>query len=245
MGILARGHKGFTIIEVMLFLAVSGALAAGVLGGSSVAINNQRYVDAVNSFKALVQEEFINTTQVVNSRVGNPTCLADTGPSKPRGASECVIVGRLMSIDANGQITRSNITGEEPDSAALSGVTNDIAAIGLYRLTIDTSDQSVSEMSWGTSIKRGDANQPVSIIILRAPSGNVLSFVQPKAITLNSDLPTAANIATFANSQSKTICVDTSGWTVAQLQAIVIPAYTSTPSAVEQRQVNDGESECV
>ena len=241
MGILAKGHKGFTIIEVMLFLAVSGALAAGVLGGSSVAINNQRYVDAANSFKAVVQEEFINTTRVANLRDANTnfTCPADpTSEARPRGASDCVIVGRLVSIATSGEMTRSNIIGVEPTVPTTPAPANDIEAIKAYQLTIDMLGQETTEMSWGTSIRRGgEENQAASIIILRAPSGNVLSLVDTQAITSNDGLKDYINSAN--NSQPKTLCVATSGWTVAQMQAVVIPAYASTPSVVEQRQVED------
>ena len=241
MGILAKGHKGFTIIEVMLFLAVSGALAAGVLGGSSVAINNQRYVDAANSFKAVVQEEFINTTRVANLRDAktNFTCPADpTSEARPRGASDCVIVGRLVSIATSGEMTRSNIIGVEPTVPTTPAPANDIEAIKAYQLTIDMLGQETTEMSWGTSIRRGgEENQAASIIILRAPSGNVLSLVDTQAITSNDGLKDYINSAN--NSQPKTLCVATSGWTVAQMQAVVIPAYASTPSVVEQRQVED------
>lgn len=243
MGIRIRGHKGFTIIEVMLFLAVSGALAAGVLGGSSVAINNQRYVDAANSFKAVVQEEFINTTRVVNLRETSDTCPADpTSEVRPPGASDCVIVGRLVSIATSGEMTRSNIIGIEPTAAATPIPANDIEAIKAYGLTIDALGQETTAMSWGTSVRRDrNENQPAAIVILRAPSGNVVSFASTSTITSDSELK--QYIESASNSQPKTLCIATSGWTIAQMQALVIPAYTSTPSAVEQRQVED--SQCV
>ena len=47
--------KGFTIIEVMLFLAVTGALAVAILVGSGVAIGQQRYKDSVNSLQSFIQ----------------------------------------------------------------------------------------------------------------------------------------------------------------------------------------------
>ena len=45
---------GFTIIEVMLFLAVSGVLAAGILATVGGTIGAQRYRDAVDSFMLMV-----------------------------------------------------------------------------------------------------------------------------------------------------------------------------------------------
>ena len=42
----AKTQNGFTIIEVMLFLAITGMLAAAILVGSGVAIGQQRYRDS-------------------------------------------------------------------------------------------------------------------------------------------------------------------------------------------------------
>ncbi|MEP6710564.1 MAG: prepilin-type N-terminal cleavage/methylation domain-containing protein, partial [Candidatus Saccharibacteria bacterium] len=54
-------HPGFTIIEVMLFLAISGALAVGILIGSNVAITSQRYRDSLNSLQSLLQQQYNQT----------------------------------------------------------------------------------------------------------------------------------------------------------------------------------------
>ena len=47
--------RGFTIIEVMLFLAITGLLAVGVLATVGNSINVQRYRDAVVTLQTEVQ----------------------------------------------------------------------------------------------------------------------------------------------------------------------------------------------
>jgi type II secretory pathway pseudopilin PulG len=81
MGIKARTHsdRGFTVIEVMLFLAVTGALAVGILVGAGVSIGQQRYRDSVNSLKSTIQDRYNQTTNVVNSRGGAWVC--DSSPT--------------------------------------------------------------------------------------------------------------------------------------------------------------------
>jgi hypothetical protein len=237
MGI-SRHSAGFTIIEVILFLTVTGVLTMSVFATSTVGINNQRYVDAVNTFKATVQEEFTNTTQVGNTRPKTAKCPLSPATSQPVGASDCVVMGRLMTVDANGNILRSNLVGLRPDVAPTS--VSDIANIQSYTPTIDAVQQTTSTMNWGTVVKSG----AVSIVIFRSPtSGNVLSFVHKGSVIASQhDLELFMNDpAEFTNNTPRIICIDPSGWTVAETQAVIITPYAAGPSGVEQK---TGVAEC-
>lgn len=50
--------KGFTIIEVMIFLAISGLLLLGVLGGTYASIATQRYNDSVRDFAEFLRQTY-------------------------------------------------------------------------------------------------------------------------------------------------------------------------------------------
>ncbi len=238
---MQKNSAGFTIIEVMLFLAVSGALAVGVLATATAGINNQRYTDAVNSFKALVQDEFINTTRVVNTRQDSVVC--GDAESRPVGATECVIMGRLLSVDSEGNITQSNLIGTPPNDDPVLG-SSDIEDIKKYSPHIDSTQQTTDTMKWGTTIQRRAAKQPVSVVVFRAPvSGNILAFVKTGVITSDRELNEGFINSTseFKNDTPKYICIDPSGWTIAQTQVIVIPAYAASPSVIEQRSAQGAE----
>jgi hypothetical protein len=236
MGTLKKS-AGFTIIEVMLFLAVSGALAIGVLATSTVGINNQRYQDAVNSFKAVVQEEFVNTTRVFNDRDASNTSCG--GVEATVGASRCVIMGRLLTVDSSGAITRTNLigqrgTGSEPDL--------DSQVITWYGPKIDTPSRQSDNINWGATPRRLQAPASFSIVILRSPSsGNVVAYTDTTLI--QDDTRLGQFLSTASNSADKLMCIDPSGWTVAQMQGVVITARAAGPGGVEQRTVED--SECV
>ena len=95
--------RGFTIVEVVLFLAVTGLLTIGVLVGSSAAIAQQRYRDSVNSLKGFIQEQYSQTVNVMDGDVNNPACsvsgnslILDSGTLQPRGTSDCLLLGRYL-----------------------------------------------------------------------------------------------------------------------------------------------------
>ena len=245
MGILSKRYTGFTIIEVMLFLAVTGALAAGVLGGSSVAINNQRYVDAVNSFKALVQGEVIATTRVVNESDGAATCIWDeaydaSSSSRPVGTSNCILMGRIIAVKDGQTITAANIIGKSDTDTSYP---SDVASIQAYKPVIDTTGQKTSVLNWDTHIKD---NESFVLYIFRSPqSGNVIIRSQRDISSANFDSYITSghkigDVSSLVSSRQE-VCVDASGWTAAQQQAVVITENASGPTGIEQL---TGQPEC-
>jgi type II secretory pathway pseudopilin PulG len=61
---MIRRTSGFTIIEVVLFLAISGLMAIGLLAGTSMAIQRQQYRDAVQSFAGYLRDEYARVVSV-------------------------------------------------------------------------------------------------------------------------------------------------------------------------------------
>ncbi len=77
-------HDGFTLIEVSLFIAVSGLVLMSVIGMASVAISQQRFNDATQNFA-----EFLRR---VYSEVENPQSIG-SGRSQ-----DYVIYGKLVTF---------------------------------------------------------------------------------------------------------------------------------------------------
>lgn len=74
---------GFTLIEVALFLAVTGALFAGIVIGTQNSISQQRYNDAV--------QNFANFLRNIYAEVENPQSLGD-------GRSDKAIYGKVITF---------------------------------------------------------------------------------------------------------------------------------------------------
>lgn len=114
--------RGFTIIEVMLFLALSGVLLAGILGGLGGNIARQRYNDAVQDIANMMRDQysFVSDTQIAQRNKEDSYCYglvqSDVGSNDAksyfrslnssstdnkiayRGRTNCVIYGAVVSI---------------------------------------------------------------------------------------------------------------------------------------------------
>lgn len=95
-----RNKHGFTIIEVALFLALSGFLMVGIVIGANVSISRQRYNDSVNSFAEYIRGIYADVMNVSNDK--NP----DIG-TEEAGRTKSAIYGKVISFgetDGDGNI---------------------------------------------------------------------------------------------------------------------------------------------
>lgn len=90
---LAESKRGFTIIEVMLVLGVTGLMLIGVIGGTYSSIAAQRYNDSVRSFSEFLRQIF--------GEVISPQSLGE-GNSDAEAVYGKVIVFGLNDTTTNG-----------------------------------------------------------------------------------------------------------------------------------------------
>ena len=247
----ARISSGFTIIETMLFLAVTGLLIMGALIGTGTALANQRYKDAVETFKSVVQTQYAELGSVKNDRSDAWKCGSDAKPvtgSEYRGQSDCLVVGRYMTLNqkdisiytvlANGNV---GATPKPDDIATMKGNYT-------YNVTPDVESRT---MEWGTEISwpsSGDGShspatpRTLGILILRSPdSGQIYTFTS-NAIPASSS---AINSATFTNmmipgdtipgQNGRLVCVQSGGSIFGGDRAVYIQPRASAASAIEVR----------
>jgi type II secretory pathway pseudopilin PulG len=239
---------GFTIIEVMLFLAVSGALAVAILVGSGVAINQQRYRDSVSSLKSFLQEQYSDTTNTTNSRTGDEACsnaVVVTPPSyipapQPRGTTNCLLLGRSIVISNNGtQVTVSNVVGYRTSDTAPLEATDSLELTTNYRLATSPIDQEVKSVDWGARVVKPKTStaQPLAMMIIHSPlSGSIMTFVSQ---TPQPDLNLLAKVG--PNTVATNLCVEPSGgsFTGSQLSVRIDP-YATSQSAIEISSESEG-----
>lgn len=236
-----QAQGGFTIIEVMLFLAVTGMLTVGVLVGSSATLGQQRYRDSVNSLKGFIQEQYSQVNNVVNSNANNPTCSKtgnklklSTGDDQARGTSECVVMGRFLLVEPT-RTTSYNVIGRHNSTEEGESDTE-----ALQRYVYTTASPETKDISWGAMIvkPKTTVGMTAGILMLRSPlSGSIVTYVE--------DIPNIKNVdldeynfdhamIDDANMAQMNLCVDSQGSAgVGRRMAVRINAGASSQSAVE------------
>ena len=115
--------KGFTLVEVSLFLAVTALLFAGIAAGTSTVLSQQQYNDSIQSFY-----EFMRS---IYSQVSNPQ-------SPQKGNSAQLMYGKLVVF---GQKKDLNGTSDAPKSMVYV-----YDVLGDDTITIETKDDTLQKM---------------------------------------------------------------------------------------------------
>jgi hypothetical protein len=235
----SKTETGFTIIEVMLFLAVSGMLAAAILVGAGVSINQQRYRDSVNSLKSYVQQQYSEVTNVTNDRVKSWSCNGvasvketDSSGGEDRGTSDCVILGRFFTVDASGtRLSAANVVGVRKSGA--TDQPSDVSEIATnYAIGISPVIKDDDEVGWGAQIVKTKSTtpMPLSVLIVRSPlSGGILTFTADGDQTTN-----LGSMVTSADMVRRDLCVNAEvGTFVGNRMAVEISAFASNQGAIQ------------
>ena len=80
---------GFTIVEVSLFLALSGFLMVGLIVGANISISRQRYNDSVNNLVDFIRGAYADTLNVAND-------------NEKSGRSKTAVYGKLLTFGEPG-----------------------------------------------------------------------------------------------------------------------------------------------
>lgn len=180
--------QGFTVIELMLFLGVTGALFAALMFGVNSNITQQRYRDSVVSLSTMLQGQYSEVSHTRNERDQTWRCAADgtvvMAPvnGEPRGTTDCVILGRAIEIQNNGTTVKtSSVIGREP---AQEPTTSDIATLLAYHPKVTSFDTQERPLDWGTALYT-TTHQPsmASVLVLRSPSSGLIRvFTSPSPL---------------------------------------------------------------
>lgn len=229
-------NRGFTIIETMLFLAITGLLAVAILVGSGVAIGQQRYRDSVNSLKSNLQQQYSKVSNTVNDRSGDWTCDTNGGTSQgpigdARGTSDCVLMGRIVAIQNGTVVTASSVVGYRLAGAAVGA--DDLAEIKTYNMTPSNIDQDSIDVSWQSVIVKPHTALPYSglMLIVRSPlSGAIKTFIADGVVVP----PNLSALVTPADqSAGRMLCVAAPAGTFVGTQiGVKINSFASSQGAI-------------
>lgn len=216
-------QQGFTIIEVILFLAISGSLAALLLVGMGTAIQQQQYRESVQSFASFLRSQYSRVINVENSRPDSAVCpIPGVESGSSIGQSECVVIGRYIRSD-NGE-------GSSYLAYPVYGYKNPATSDWIYALGDSDSEYSVQ---W--EAKSRYSHQPVgstniSILMYRHPDMGNLA-IRTDSSSHASDINTFF-VDNVSFGERKEICVYSEGWLSGQSRSIELGVRSGSSDAV-------------
>lgn len=195
--------RGYTLLEVGLFLAISGGLTLVALVALGPRLNNVRFSSNMRGLKDSVTKHLSAGELGESSALENSTCSAsgnsiavsNTSSSAVGSRANCVLAGEVATFTNSGVLYRSVVALTEPAPCSPAPVDADsldfIKQCNYARIV--TQGQTQFEYPGGLAIVPSSAGRSVGFV--RSPNGNVesrFSFtggdsgaVQLKDATLN------------------------------------------------------------
>jgi len=207
---------GYTIVEVMLFLAISALLLTIVFLGTGNSLYATRFSDSARSLQSFLQKQYDDIQNGFNDRSNQESCSAGiVNPSPPTGqqggASDCLLLGKLITLKPGTSVLHVyDIVGTEPASPNYNE--SDAALIHDYQPTIVTNtDVSTFSIPWQAAVsgskRSADSTAVDAIALIESPrSSNILTYVykEPAGSYNLTSLVDPGNIADTNNFNSTT-----------------------------------------
>lgn len=249
MGSASR-QRGFTVIEVTLFLGITGLLFLIALLGTGNTIRSVRFTDSGRSLTAYVQRQYDDIINGLNTRQGTERCaggIVDTNISQLPGTSDCLLMGKLLVFHiGTPDITTYNVVGSEP--ANIDYTQTDTQLISAFQPKVVTNSGTATyAIPWQANIsgtKRLSDSQAVNgLLLIRSPkSSRIVSY------TYKPGTPVASDLTTIVGSMANT--GQTSNFCIKNADNLGLPAKLVVNDAPTQQAVqivfdaDNGGNEC-
>lgn len=190
-----RRETGYTIIEIILFVAISGLLILGVLAGFRGSLQSNRYTDTTRSFESHIESQYsgVKSGSIIQDINANGKVQCDTPQESYPGSSDvCVIIGKLLrfTTGVNSSVTTHNIVAniEQSDACHTPATVSGVELLKRYCPRVLDMDQVANEASpqWAAQISKvgflntsGNSYQPVNYIAFMRDPASELVYVVP------------------------------------------------------------------
>jgi type II secretory pathway pseudopilin PulG len=233
----SRNKVGFTIVETMLVLGITGLLAMGIMVGVGSSIIAQRYRDSVTSLQSVLQQQYSEVSNVINENsINKEQCNGSDVTS--RGQSECVIMGRYITTSDGQQLTINNVIGQDQGLEVVFD--DDILALKAFEMKVSSVDTSTYDIEWDSKLvpKTSVSKQDFSMLIIKSPiSGAVRTFLSDSPNSTIRDL-----LVPTALTKEVKLCVDpNNGLYIGTRMAVQIDANATGASGI---QIFGDDSKC-
>ena len=186
-----KKENGFTIIEVSIFLAVTGFITAAFLAGFFSNLSRQRYTDSVQNFAEYLRTAYAEVESPQNSGKGvesmSDACKVKNSatPSKA-GRSSCAIYGKYIVFGNNGkkEILKYTVVGRLVEKEEADTTEKALKLIAVNENSLFLKDELAYSIVWEGQIQEKDSKnvKGASVLIVRSPiDGTIKTFYLDKA----------------------------------------------------------------
>lgn len=203
-------QQGFTIVEVSLFIAITGLLFLIAVLGTGNTIRAVRFTDSNRSLEAFVQLQYDDIINGLNNRNNQISCangVVSTSSGQELGTSNCLLIGRLLVFrQGSSDVAVYNVVGSEPASVNYT-LSDDQLITAFQPKAVTNAATSTYTIPWGASpsgFKRlSDSVATNGLLLIRSPkSTRVVSYTFKVPAVVPTDLSSA--VSTDANRSKPT-----------------------------------------
>jgi type II secretory pathway pseudopilin PulG len=240
-------QAGFTIVEISLFMAITGMLFLIAVLGTGNTIRTVRFTDSGRSLEAFAQKQYDDLINGLNNRDNQVSCnngTIDTTTGSALGTSNCLLIGKLVVFtQSSPDVKVYNVVGTEPGS--VNYAQSDDALISAFApKTITTTAVASYTVPWGAPLvgfkRLSDSTATNGLLLIRSPkSTRIVSYTFKVTAIVPADLSAIVNTA--ANrSQTTNFCIKNAD-TLGPPAKLVISGGASQSAASVVFDSNDGE----
>lgn len=253
-------NTGFTIVETMLFLGITGLMVMSILAGAGRSINIQRYHDSINSLQSFLQQQYSDVTNTINNRNNDWKCdtagvMNSPNPDNPnRGQSECVILGRLIrtpdiaSSPKGKQIDVYDVVGYMPAKSVWGldeiqvfkphnppppgSPPGTLALPDGYGTYISVVDKQTYDIGWDASMVKPSVDDRLdfSMLIIRSPISGNIRTFITKDFVADANINNIVSSIALANDLK--VCLNSNGLFTGPRMGVYINAGASSASDI-------------
>lgn len=136
-----KTEKGFSTIEAMLVLGITGLMIVGMISATTTSIASQRYNDSLRSFAEYMRS--------IYSEVISPQSIADNDLTQIGNSTDTAILGKVIVFGVG--------DGSKVYSATLTGTAN------ISKKTNQSFIEELASASTNVGVFCGDINRPSSV----------------------------------------------------------------------------------
>lgn len=146
--------QGFTILEVVLFFAISAALLGVAMLYTSNSLKSTRYGDATKSFESFIEQQYTEVQAgTVNREAGggSGSCVSANAPGT---SDSCMILGRVLTFNTVAPANKTvNVFTVVANTTPTSEPSGEIDAFAKYNTRIQESTAPTNySLEWGTTL---------------------------------------------------------------------------------------------